>query len=57
MKTNIKKHASLLIGIFILYLAIRYWDGAVDILTLALSAASPLIIGAVIAYILNIYAA
>lgn len=54
MKTDIKKHASLLIGIFVLYLAIRYWDGAVDILTLALSAASPLIIGAVIAYILNI---
>lgn len=54
MKTDIRKHASLLIGIFVLYLAIRYWDGAVEILTLALSAASPLIIGAVIAYILNI---
>ena len=54
MKTDIKKHASLLIGIFILYLAIRYWDGAVNILSLALSAASPLIIGAAIAYILNI---
>lgn len=54
MKTDIKKHAPLLIGIFILYLCIRYWDGAVSFLSLALSAATPLIIGAVIAYILNI---
>ena len=54
MKTNIKKHASLLIGIFILYLAIRYWNGAVEILARAFSAATPLIIGVVIAYILNI---
>ncbi len=54
MKTDIKKHASLLIGIFILYLAIRYWDQAVNVLSLALGAATPLIVGAVIAYILNI---
>jgi len=54
MKTNIKKHASLLIGFFILYLAIRYWNGAVEILAMAFSAATPLIVGAVIAYILNI---
>lgn len=54
MKTDIKKHASLLTGIFVLYLVIRYWDGAVDILSLALGAAGPLVIGAVIAYILNI---
>jgi len=54
MKTDIKKHASWLIGIFILYLCIKYWDGAVNIVSLALGAASPLIFGAVIAYILNI---
>lgn len=54
MKTDIKKHASLLIGLFILYLAIRYWDGAINLLSMALGAAGPLIIGAVIAYILNI---
>lgn len=54
MKTDIKKHASLLIGIFILYLAIRYWDGAVSLFSMAVSAATPLIAGAVIAYILNI---
>lgn len=54
MKTDIKKHASLLTGIFILYLCIRYWDGAVGIVSMAVSAATPLIVGAVIAYILNI---
>ena len=54
MKTNIKKHASLLMGIFILYLAIRYWDGAVNIFSMAVSAATPLIAGLAIAYILNI---
>ena len=54
MKTDIKKHASLLIGLFILYLAIRYWDGLAGAVSLAFSAASPLIIGAAIAYILNI---
>ena len=54
MKTDIKKHAAWLIGIFILYLCIRYWDSAVSLVSMALSAASPLIMGAVIAYILNI---
>lgn len=54
MKTDIKKHLPLFIGIFILYLIIRYWDGAIALLSLALSAATPLIVGAIIAYILNI---
>ena len=54
MKTDIKKHSALLIGIFMLYLVIRYWDGAVSLLLSMLSAATPLIVGAVIAYILNI---
>ena len=54
MRTEMKKYSGLLIGIFILYLAIRYWDGAVSVFALAISAAAPLIIGTVIAYILNI---
>lgn len=54
MKTEIKKYASLLTGIFILYLCIRYWDGAVNIVYMAVGAAAPLILGAVIAYVLNI---
>lgn len=54
MKTDIRKHTSLLVGLFILYLCIRYWDTAVSAFSLAISAATPLIMGAVIAYILNI---
>ncbi len=54
MKTEIKKYGSLLIGLFLLYLCIRYWDGAVEIFTLALNASLPLLVGCVIAYILNI---
>lgn len=54
MKTDIRKHTSLLVGLFILYLCIRYWDTAVSVFSLAISAATPLIMGAVIAYILNI---
>lgn len=54
MKTELKKYAGLLAGLFLLYLCIRYWDGAVELFSLALSAALPLLIGCVIAYILNI---
>lgn len=54
MKTEIKKYGGLLIGLFLLYLCIRYWNGAVEVFSLALSAALPLLIGCVIAYILNI---
>lgn len=54
MKTELKKYAGLLTGLFLLYLCIRYWDGAVELFSLALSAALPLLIGCVIAYILNI---
>ncbi len=54
MKIDIRKHTSLLVGLFILYLCIRYWDTAVSVFSLAISAATPLIMGAVIAYILNI---
>lgn len=54
MKTEMKKYGGLLIGLFLLYLCIRYWDGAVEVIALALSAALPLLVGCVIAYILNI---
>ena len=54
MKTELKKYSGLLIGGFLLYLCIRYWDGAVEVLALAFSAAVPLLVGGVIAYILNI---
>ena len=54
MKTELKKYSALLIGLFLLYLCIRYWDSAVEVFSLALSAALPLLVGCVIAYILNI---
>ena len=41
-------------GIFLLYLAVQYWDKAAGLLGAVLGAASPLIIGAVVAYLVNI---
>lgn len=42
------------VSAFLLFLCIRYWDLAVGFLLLALSAASPIIVGCAIAFILNI---
>lgn len=42
------------LSLFLLYLAIHYWDQAVSLLGLFLSAAGTLITGAIIAYVLNI---
>lgn len=41
-------------SIFVLYLCITYWSGAAGMLNAMLSAAMPLLIGCVIAYIINI---
>ena len=41
-------------SLFLLYLCITYWSGAVGIFSMALGAAMPLLIGCVIAYIFNI---
>lgn len=49
-----KRHISLAIAIFILYLAIRYWDAVAKFIQLIFSAAIPLLIGCVIAYIVNL---
>lgn len=54
MKAELKKYSGLLVGLFLLYLCIKYWDSAIEILSVAFSAALPLLLGAVIAYILNI---
>lgn len=43
-----------LFGIFLLYLAIHYWDALLLLLSAALSAAKPLILGLEIAYVANI---
>lgn len=42
------------ISIFVLYLCIRFWPGVENLLKTLLGAATPLLIGCVIAYILNI---
>lgn len=42
------------VTVFLLYLALRYWPSVCNLLTLLLGAASPLLIGCVIAYLVNI---
>lgn len=42
------------VSLFLLYLCITYWPVVVNVVSMALSAASPLIIGCVVAYLLNI---
>lgn len=54
MKKELKKYSGILVGLFLLYLAIHYWNAVVDVAAMALSAAVPLVVGCVIAYILNI---
>lgn len=54
MRKELKKYSGILAGLFLLYLVIRYWDGAVGIAVMTVSAAMPLLVGCVIAYILNI---
>lgn len=54
MKQEYKKYMVLAGWLFVLYLCIRYWDRFINIVFLGIQAASPLILGAVIAYMLNI---
>lgn len=42
------------VSIFALYLCINYWNGFVDLISLVFSAAFPLLVGCVIAYLVNI---
>lgn len=42
------------VSVFLLYLCIEFWPSVINILTTILGAASPLIIGCVIAYLVNI---
>ena len=42
------------ITIFLIYLCIYYWGSVVDIFKLVLGASTPLIVGGVIAYVVNI---
>lgn len=49
-----KQHLSLLVGLFFLYLAIKYWDTLMKVLGTIMHAALPLFIGCVIAYVVNL---
>jgi len=54
MKTDVKSLCKIGIGIFLLYLCIHYWKGISDFLLTIVGAAFPLIIGCIIAYLINI---
>ena len=54
MKTEWKKYSGIGISGFLLFLAIYYWKPFTHIAGVALKAALPLLVGCVIAYILNI---
>ena len=54
MKTEIKKYMGLGVVLFLTWLAIRFWSPLVSVVGAILSAASPLIYGAIIAYVVGI---
>jgi len=54
LKTDWKSCLRISISLFLLFLCVRYWPIAESSASVVLSAAAPLIIGAVIAYIINI---
>ena len=54
MKKEQRKLLPIGIGIFVLYLCIRYWDPLIATLLHSLSAGIPLVIGCALAYVLNI---
>ena len=49
-----RRHLSLVLALFILYLAITYWGAVAKFIQTICSAAMPLVIGCVIAYIVNL---
>ncbi|MGN0665591.1 MAG: AI-2E family transporter [Huintestinicola sp.] len=54
MKTKQKNILCILSGIFLLYLAVHYWQHAEKFLSELFSAASPIILACAVAYVLNI---
>lgn len=54
MKVEWKSCFRVGVSIFLLYLCIQYWPSAIGLFQAAIGAASPLLIGCVIAYMLNI---
>ena len=54
MKLNWKTCLKVAVSIFLLYLAIYYWPSVSALLGTLLGAAGPLLVGGVIAFVLNI---
>ena len=54
MKKELKYFLSIGIGIFLLYLGIRYWDPLIGFLLKCLKAGLPLVLGAALAFVANI---
>lgn len=54
LEKEIKKIVGLVVGLFLLFLAVRYWPAAENIVSLGMDAAAPLLIGCVMAYVINI---
>ena len=54
MKLTWKDCFKVIVSIFVLYLAIHYWQSAADLVSTLMGASLPLIIGGVVAYLVNI---
>ncbi len=54
MKIGLREYLKIGIAVFVLYLCINYWQKVAELISLMLSAAVPLIIGAITAYFVNI---
>lgn len=54
MKKETKRYLSIAAAVFILFLAIHYWEKIQNLLGLAFSAALPLFVGCIIAFLINI---
>ena len=54
MKLTFKDLLKIGTGIFLVYLAINHWSDALRIALAVVGAASPLIVGCIIAYLVNI---
>ena len=54
MKADWKPYVRLSVCAFVLFLAVKYWDQAVAGAGMLLSAATPLVVGAIVAYVINI---
>ena len=54
MKQDTKRIFMVLVAIFVGFLGVRYWDKVESLVKLAISAGTPLLIGCVMAYVVNI---